>query len=126
MFWTLEPMRNIFIGALIPIVLAASIFFYVKASLPETVWSDEYRQLLQESFSPNGKLKVGVYNYDNGALGYTSVQVSVVGSKESYPVSGNLLQDQIVESIQWKSDTKAEVFIFNGEELKSKLVFWFD
>jgi hypothetical protein len=119
-------MKNIIIGALIPLVLVAIIYFYTQASLPETIWSDENRHILQESLSPNGKLKVGVYNYDSGAFGYTSVQVSAVGNEEIYPIAGNLLQGHIVDSIKWNSESGAEITILSDTELKSKLVFWFE
>lgn len=82
--------------------------------------------MLYESISPNGRLKVGAYNYDSGAFGYTSVQVSVVGAEETYPISGNLLRDQYVESVKWISDTQAEFSLRNKSMLNAKVVIWLE
>jgi hypothetical protein len=118
-------MKNILLGSLIPIVLAGIGFLYVKMSMPENdIWSRENRNMLYESFSPNGKLKIGAYNYDSGALGYTSVQVSVVGAEETYPISGNLLRDQYIESVKWMSDNQAEFSLRNKSKLNAKVLIW--
>lgn len=118
-------MKKVLIGSLIPIVLAGIGFLYVKMSMPENdIWSHENRNMLYESYSPNGRIKIAAYNYDIGALGYTSVQVSVVDADENYPISGNLLRDQYIESVKWISDNQAEFLLRNKSEMYAKVVIW--
>ena len=64
--------------------------------------------MLYESFSPQRKYKLGVYDYDEGALGYSAVQVSVVRAGARYPIHGNLLREQYVDSVKWISADTAE------------------
>ncbi|MFO7528999.1 MAG: hypothetical protein R6W86_09385 [Marinobacter sp.] len=118
-------MKKILVGSLIPIVLAGIGFIYLKMSIPEDdIWSHENRNMLYETFSPNGQLKIGAYNYDMGALGYTSVQVSVVDADENYPIGGNLLRDQYIESVKWTSDNQAEFSLRNKSKLDAKVLIW--
>ena len=63
---------------------------------------------MHESFSPQKRYKIGVYNYDEGALGYTAVQVSIAKANEKYPLTGNLLHSQYIESVNWLSENMAE------------------
>jgi hypothetical protein len=96
-------------GAMIPVVLAGGTYIYIKHTMPEDIWSEKNRNLLYESFSPQKTYKIGVYNYDEGALGYTSVQVSVARANEKYPLTGNLLTNQYVDSVNWLAEDKAEL-----------------
>lgn len=117
-------MKKILLGSLIPIALAGLGFLYLKISMPDEIWSHENRNMLYESFSPSGRLKIGAYNYDSGALGYTSVQVSVVDAEEKYPIAGNLLRDQYIESVKWVSDSQAEFSLRNKSKLNAKVIIW--
>lgn len=120
-------MKKVILGALIPIVLAGIAFLYVEMSMPENdIWSHENRNMLYESFSPHGRLKIGAYNYDMGALGYTSVQVSVVNADEKYPIGGNLLRDQYIESVKWTADNQAEFSLRNKSKLNAKVLIWIE
>ena len=120
-------MKKIILGALTLIVLVGFVFLYVEMSMPENdIWSHENRNMLYESFSPDGRLKIGAYNYDMGALGYTSVQVSVVDANEKYPIAGNLLRDQYVESVKWTTDNQAEFSLRNKSKINAKVLVWIE
>jgi hypothetical protein len=116
----------ILLGSVIPVALAGAGFFYIKISLPDETWTHENQNMLYESFSPNHQRKLGVYNYDIGALGYTAVQVSVVDAAEPYPLSGNLLRDRYVESVNWLSDNKVEFSLHNESKLKARVMIQLD
>ncbi len=49
-------------------------------------------------------MKIGLYKYDSGALGYTTIQMSVIDSSATYPLSGNILMiNRIPPKIKWKT-----------------------
>jgi len=78
--------------------------------LSEDTWQVEKQLLLKEIYSPDSTKKIGLYNYDSGALGYTAIQMSVVDSSETYPLTGNILMiNRIPPSIEWKN--KDSVFV---------------
>ena len=118
-----RTMKNILIGALIPILLLILGSFYMQSLGVSGGWSEEHRVILNESPSPDEQFKVGVYHYNIGATGYSAVQVSVVAHDENYPISGNLLHGQKIESVTWLSNSSAEISILNEHGINSKLVF---
>ena len=119
---TMKNTLLIISGALIPISLAGLAFVYIKITLQQNIWSHENRNMLYESYSPQKQHKVGVYNYDKGALGYTAVQVSIVEAEDKYPISGNLLRDQYIEPVKWVSENTAELPIKQKNNAKAKLI----
>jgi hypothetical protein len=112
----------IFTGFLIAIALAGLAIIYVKVTMPDDIWSHQNRNILYESVSPDNRFKIGAYNYDSGALGYTSVQVSIAEVKDQYPLSGNLLRDQYIESVVWVSNKRAEFPLRLKNNLNAKLI----
>ena len=119
-------MKNILLiitGATIPIIIAGLGYIYIQNSMPEPdIWSHENRHMLYETYSPNKKYKIGVYNYDSGALGYTSAQVSMVKSNEKYPLAGNILRQKYINSVNWLSNEKAEFFMKTTDKLNTKVI----
>lgn len=75
------------------------------------VWSAKNQIILKEIYSPDSTKKVGLYNYDAGSFGYTTVCVSIVKSNEAYPIEPNVLQvaDWTIDSLVWRSNQ--EVFL---------------
>lgn len=112
----------LFTGALIPILLAGAVYIYLTKSFEGFEWSDETRNILFEKYSPDKKYKVGVYNYDIGALGYSAVQASIMESQDTYPIAGNVLPYQYVNSVKWVSDNKVELIIGRENNLNSKII----
>lgn len=109
-------------GALIPILITGAGYIYLTKSFEGFEWSDETRNILFEKYSPNKKYKIGVYNYDIGALGYSAVQVSIIDSQNKYPITGNILPHQYVNSVKWVSDKKAELIIGSKSVFNSKII----
>ena len=109
-------------GALISIVIVGFAIAFIKITSPIEIWSHENRNMLFESYSPQKKHKIGVYNYDEGALGYTAVQVSFVEAEEKYPISGNLLRDQYIDSVEWVSEYTAKLSINTISSAKAELI----
>lgn len=107
---------------MIPITIAGAGYIYIKYTIPDDIWSHENRHMLYETYSPNKKYKIGVYNYDSGALGYTSVQVSMVKSDEQYPLAGNILRQKYIDSVNWLSNEKAEFSMKTSDNLNAKVI----
>lgn len=107
---------------MIPIIIAGVGYVYLTKSFEGFEWSDQTRNILFEKYSPDKKYKLGVYNYDIGALGYSSVQASIIESEKKYPITGNILPHQYVNSAKWVSSNKAELIIWRKNKLNSKII----
>lgn len=107
----------IIIVALIPVLFLAW-FGIVLYQLDEAeamnleIWEVENQILLNEFYSPDSTKRIGFYNYDSGALGYTAIQMSIVDSSQSYPLTGNILMiNRIPPSITWETGDSVFVVI---------------
>ena len=68
--------------------------------------------MLKEYYSPDSTKKIGFYNYDSGALGYTAIQMSVIDSSQTYPLTGNILMiNRIPPTVDWSSQDSVFVII---------------
>ena len=71
-------------GAMIPVIVVGLGVLIIKISMPVDIWSHDNRHIEFESYSPDKAYKIGAYNYDEGALGYTATQVSIVKSSKLF------------------------------------------
>ena len=115
----IKGIHFLIIGALISIVFGGLVIVGITSSIPDNVWSHENRHMLYESYSPKKTNKLGVYDYDEGVFGYTSVQVSIVKASEQYPINGNLLRNQVIDSVKWVSENTAEFSMINKSKIKT-------
>ena len=107
---------KILLGVIVVGIIGFAVWIYMISlsftSLNDDIWQVEKQIILEESFSPDSLNKIGFYNYDSGALGYTAIQMSVVDSSEGYPLTGNLLMiNRIPPSIEWFSNDSVAVVI---------------
>ena len=118
----IKGIHFLIIGVLIPIVFGGLVVFGITSSVPDNVWSYENRHMLDESYSPKKTNKLGVYDYDSGVFGYTSVQVSISKASEQYPISGNLLRNQAIDSVKWVSENTVEFSMVKKSKIKTKII----
>ena len=107
---------KILLGVIVVGVIGFGVWIYMITSafnsFHEDTWQIEKQLILKESFSPDSTSKIGLYNYDSGALGYTAIQMSVVDSSEGYPLTGNILMiNRIPSSIKWYSNDSVSVVL---------------
>jgi hypothetical protein len=75
----------------------------------KNVWKIDNRKMLAEYISPDSSIKIGYYNYDEGALGYTCCNLSISPISAEYPIKGNLLMTDTPLSVNWKNKTMVEI-----------------
>lgn len=77
--------------------------------------------MLQEVVSPDSTYKIGIYEYDSGALGYTISNVSLVSINKEYPIEGNLFKvERIPKLVKWNGSHEVQLTVFE-EGLSRKL-----
>jgi hypothetical protein len=107
--------KGIIITAFIILALFVAIGIYVVYAIGslmpsrEDVWNINNRKILSEWVSPDSLYKIGWYNYDEGALGFTCGNISIVKLNESYPIEGNLIMTDIPITVTWKSNKMVEI-----------------
>src|SRR6056297_2595203 len=107
---------KILLGVIVVGIIGFAVWIYMISlsftSLNDDIWQVEKQIILEESFSPDSTNKIGLYNYDSGALGYTAIQMSVVDSSKGYPLTGNILMiNRIPPNIEWFSNDSVSVVL---------------
>lgn len=87
---------------------AGSMFPSVKE-----IWNAKNRHMLSEFISPDSTYKIGWYNYDEGAMGYTTGNLSIVPINIEYPIQGNLLKTDATIEVNWINNKSVEAIIHN-------------
>jgi hypothetical protein len=76
------------------------------------VWKIENRTKLFEWYSPDSAFKIGSYNYDAGAMGYTATNISISEKKGIYPIEGNILITDNRFTVNWTNNCNVEIIVY--------------
>src|SRR5207247_9606106 len=102
----MKPARFLWIPVILVAVVAAG-YGFIDRYWVGSVWQPENRIMLSEHIAPDSSRKIGVYMYDAGALGYTTLNVSLVAIDEDYPIDANLFKtDKVPASVKWTGALK--------------------
>lgn len=107
---------KILLGVILVGIIGFAVWIYMITSafnsFNDDIWQVEKQIILEESFSPDSLNKIGLYNYDSGALGYTAIQMSVVDTSEGYPLTGNILMiNRIPPRMDWVANDSVSVLL---------------
>jgi len=105
---------------LVLVAIAAAGYGFIDRYWVDFSWQRENRAMLSEHVAPDSSWKVGVYMYDVGALGYSTVNVSLVAIGEDYPIEANLFKtDEVPASVEW-TDARNVIIRVDSDYAKSQ------